>query len=554
MTDAPDIPPREIPRMGAARIARAIAVGELSASDAVAACIDRIEAVNPRLNAVVAERFDAARREAEEADRRWAESHSFERSLGPLHGVPVTIKDSFDVAGTPTTVGLPARRDHRAERDAPLVALLREAGAIVLGKTNVPELLLYLEADNPLYGRTLHPERDDRSPGGSSGGEGAIVGAGGSPLGLGTDVGGSIRIPAHVCGVHGLKPTPGRLTMAGTFDVNLFPGQRAILGAAGPLARRVEDLTLALNVLLSGGPRSVDAPFPAVPLGDPGAIPVEGLRVACYDDDGYFRPAPAMRRAVREAAAALAERGAVVEEWRPPDVRRAMDLYFGLLSADGAAWAREFLRTEGRHDRRIRDLAHLAGLSGFVRGMLAATLALFGQRRMAERARSLGARSAGSLWRLVTERDDYRERFFQALGWGGGWRGGWGRRRQGAPRGYDLLLCPPSPHPALTHGASYHLTGVSSPSILFNVLGVPAGVVAATRVREGEEHDRSSGTGRLRDAVERAARTVEEGSAGLPVGVQVVAPPWREDLVLAGMGALEEFFEQTPDYPSRTPD
>lgn len=546
MTGPLDVSRDEIPRMGAARIARAIAAGELSASEAVAACIDRIEAVNPRLNAVVAERFDAARREAEQADRRWADSHSFERSLGPLHGVPVTIKDSFDVAGTPTTVGLPARRDHRAERDARLVALLREAGAIVLGKTNVPELLLYLEADNPLYGRTLHPERDDRSPGGSSGGEGAIVGAGASPLGLGTDVGGSIRIPAHVCGVHGLKPTPGRLTMAGTFDVNLFPGQRAILGAAGPLARRVEDLTLAMDVLLSGGPRSVDAPFPAVPLGDPGAIPIDGLRVAWFDDDGYFRPAPAMRRAVREAAEALAARGAVVEEWRPPDVQRAMDLYFGLLSADGAAWAWEYLRTEGKHDRRIRDLAYLAGLSGFVRGMLAGTLALFGQRRMAERIRSLGARPTGSLWRLVTERDAYRERFFEALGWGGG--------RPGAARGYDLLLCPPSPHPALTHGASYHLTGVSSPSILFNVLGVPAGVVAATRVREGEEHDRSSGARRLRDGVERAARTVEEGSAGLPVGVQVVARPWREDLVLAGMAALEEYFEQTPDYPARAPE
>ncbi|MGD2115278.1 MAG: amidase family protein [Acidobacteriota bacterium] len=530
----------DIPRMGAARIARAIADGELSAAEAADACIARIEEVNPRLNAVVFERFEEARREAAEADRLRAGG----ASLGPLHGVPMTIKESLFLEGTPTTGGLPARRGHRADRSSPLVALLREAGAVVLGKTNVPELLLYLEADNPLHGRTLHPERDDRSPGGSSGGEAAIVGAGASPLGVGTDLGGSVRIPSHVCGIHGLMPTAGRLTMAGTFDIGLFPGQRTILAVPGPMARRVEDLTLAMEVMLSGGPRSVDPPFPRVPLGDPGAVRIDRLRVAWFEDDGFFRPAPALRRAVREAAGALADRGAVVEEWTPPDVRRAMDLYFGILSADGAAWARDLLRSEGRHDRRIRDLARLAGMPGFLRGMLAAVLALAGQRRTAERARSVGARSAASLWRLVHEREAYRNRVFGELGWipHAGER----------TRAYDLLLCPPSPHPALTHGASYFLTGVSSPSMLFNLLGVPAGVVAATRVRAGEEHDRRRGRGPFEDRVERAARQVEQGSFGLPVGVQVVARPWREDLVLAGMGALEEFFGSGPDYPLRT--
>lgn len=529
----------EITRRGAAELARAIAGGEISSTEAVAAHIERIGEVEPRLNAMVVPRFDEAVREAAEADRRLAEARRSSAPLGPLHGVPITVKESLHLAGTPSTGGLPARRSHRAERDSPLVALLREAGAVILGKTNVPELLLYLEADNPLYGRTLHPERDDRSPGGSSGGEGAIVAAGGSPLGLGTDVGGSIRIPAHVCGIHGLKPTSGRLTMTETFDVGLFPGQRAILGVAGPLARRVEDLTLAMEILLSGGRRSVDSRFPWAPLGDPSAIRPETLRVAWYEDDGYLRPAPALRRVVREAAEAFEERGAVVERWSPPDVGRSMDLYFSLLSADGAAWARDLLRTEGRHDRRVRDLGRLAGLPSLVRSVLVGVLPLVGQRRLAERLRSLGARSTGSLWRLVDELDRYRDGFLEDLGWGHP------DRTDG--RGYDLLLCPPSAHPAVTHGASYYLTGVSSYSILYNVLGLPAGVVAAGRVGEGEECDRPP----TRDVVEKAARQVEQGSAGLPVGVQVVAPPWREDLALSGMTALEESFSRRPGYPIR---
>lgn len=529
----------EITRTGAAELARAIAAGELSSSEAVAAHIDRIEEVDPRLNAVVVPRFEEARHEAAEADAKLVEARRSGAAPGPLHGVPITVKESFHLAGTPSTGGVPARRSHRAARDAPLVALLREAGAVVLGKTNVPELLLYLEADNPLYGRTLHPEREDRAPGGSSGGEGAIVAAGGSPLGLGTDLGGSVRIPAHVCGIHGLKPTSGRLTMAGTFDATLFPGQRAVLGVPGPLARRVEDLTLAMEVLLADGRRSVDSRFPWASLGDPAAVRAEGLRVAWYEDDEYLRPAPALRRVVREAAVAFEERGAVVERWRPPDVRRAMDLYFALLSADGGAWSRDLLRSEGRHDRRVRDPGRIARLPGVVRSLLGGVMPLVGQRRLAERFRSVGACSSAALWRLVDELDGYRERFLDGLGWS--------RPDRTDARGYDLLLCPPSAHPALTHGASYYLTGVSSYSILYNALGLPAGVVAAGRVAEGEECDRPP----TRDVVETTARRVEEGSAGLPVGVQVVAPPWREDLVLAGMAALEKSFSGRPAYPIR---
>jgi fatty acid amide hydrolase len=227
--------------LGAAELARLIASGAVSSREVVAARIARIAAVNPKLNAVVAPRFEEALAEAAAADAAQARGES----RGPLHGVPVTLKECFDLAGTPSTFGLPQRATHRATADDPYVVRLRRAGAIVLGKTNVPQLLLYIESDNPVYGRTSNPWNLDRTPGGSSGGEGAIIAAGGSPLGLGSDLGGSIRFPAHFCGIHGLKPTSGRLNF---LNKVLLPGMEGVRDQAGPLARRVETSSAGLPV------------------------------------------------------------------------------------------------------------------------------------------------------------------------------------------------------------------------------------------------------------------------------------------------------------------
>ena len=280
----------EITALGADQLAREIASGAVSAREAAEAFISRIEAVNPALNAVVVPLFEQARADAAAADEKQARGEP----LGPLHGVPVTIKESFGMTGTAATGGVPRWADNTASADSPLVARLRAAGAVVLGKTNVPELLFYLESDNPVYGRTNNPWNEARSPGGSSGGEGAIVAAGGSALGLGTDIGGSVRVPAHCCGIHALKPTSGRLTERGTFDEIIIPGQEAILGQPGPLARRVEDLALAMRVLAAPGQEALDASIPPVPWRDPAAVSVADLRIGYYTDDGFIRPAPAL--------------------------------------------------------------------------------------------------------------------------------------------------------------------------------------------------------------------------------------------------------------------
>lgn len=514
--------------LGAAGLARAIAAGRLSAREAVEAYVRRIEETNPQLNAVVFTRFDAARAEAAGADERQARGEP----LGPLHGVPITVKDSLFVAGTPSTAGLPARGDHRADADAPLVRRLRQAGAIVLAKTNVPQLLLALESDNPLFGPARNPWRLGRSPGGSSGGEAAVVSAGASALGIGTDLGGSIRVPAHVCGICGLMPTARRLSLAGTLDAVLAGGQGALVSQPGPLARRVEDLALALEVLAAPGQETFDADVPPVPLPATTGVRIEDLRVGFFTDDGWFPPSPACRRAVEEAADALAARGARVERLRPPDVPEAMRVCFGLLSAAGTDWTRSFL-AGGPVDSGLREVIRMGRLSHSAARALASLLAIVGQPRRAAVLRALGRRSAREDRLLRAGRARYRDLFLADDG----------------PGRFDAWLSPPSPTPALVHGASRHLVGAASYSLLYALLGFPAGVVPVTRVRPDEEGERPAS----RDPLERTAREVDAGSAGLPVGVQVAARAWREDVVLSVMTSLEQALRERPGYPGRPP-
>ena len=204
-------PTTEITAWGAAELARRIAAGELTSEEVVAAHIARIEAVDGQLNAVVTRTFDAAVSQSRQADAALARGER----CGPLHGVPFTLKDCFDVAGLDSTIGLTHHVGQPAKESGPLVTRLLGAGAILLGKTNVPQLMVMHETDNPVFGRTNNPWNLERGPGGSSGGEAAVVAAGGSPLGLGTDLGGSIRQPAHACGICGFKPTNGRLSTRG---------------------------------------------------------------------------------------------------------------------------------------------------------------------------------------------------------------------------------------------------------------------------------------------------------------------------------------------------
>lgn len=519
-----ELAPGGLTSFGAAELAALIKAGEVSAREVTEAHIERIEEVDGHLNAVVVKMFDEALAAADEADAKRARGEA----AAPLHGVPVTIKECHDVAGTCTSLGLPGRVNHRARKDAPSVARLRRAGAVILGKTNVPQLLLYYETDNPVYGRTNNPWNLGRSPGGSSGGEGAILAAGGSALGLGSDVGGSIRIPAHFCGIHGLKPTSRRLSGAGSAGQMLIPGMEAVLDQKGPMARHVADLRIAMGVLAAPGQHEWDPSIPPVPWPDEAPTSVEGMKIGYYEDDGFFRPSPAIRRAVRDAVAALRSAGAEVEPFAPPGHGRGVALHMALLSGDGARWTRPLLKG-GKKDPRIKAMAALAGIPRPVRRGAAWFLEKFGQELLPAALRAVGRRSVAAYWKLVAARDELLARYLGAM----------------KARGLQALVCPPFMVPAFTHGASQYVTGLGSYAGVYNLLGLPSGVVSISRVAPGEEAEPRP----RRDIVHKAAARVEEGSAGMPVGVQVVAPLWREDRVLDIMEFLESRFRGTEDYP-----
>jgi Asp-tRNA(Asn)/Glu-tRNA(Gln) amidotransferase A subunit family amidase len=301
--------------MGATAIAAAIRRREISAAETLERHIARIEQRNPQLNAIVAERFDDARAEAAEADRLVAGG----RPVGPLHGVPVTIKEAVACQGMPFTSGSKLLAGQVAPDDAPAVAALRRAGVIVLGVTNTPEFCCFYDTDNLLYGRTLNPHDAERTPGGSSGGESAAIAAGMSPLGLGSDLGSSIRNPAAWTGIFGIKPSAGLVPSLGhAFGV---PPSFARFGSIGPMARTTADLAAALEAI------AIRPAWPATG---------GRFRVAVYEDDGLQPVAAAQRDAVRRAARALADAGHEPVDARPPHAADARRIFDTMLLTEGA--------------------------------------------------------------------------------------------------------------------------------------------------------------------------------------------------------------------------
>jgi amidase len=444
-------------RESAARTARAIRDGEVSSEHVVGAYLERIRAVNATLNAVVQPTPASALERAREADLALALGVVW----GPLHGVPMTIKDSFETAGVVTTAGTKGLEAYVPERDASVVARLRAAGAILLGKTNVPELTLRFATDNYIYGRTNNPYDSSRIPAGSSGGAAAIVAACGSPFDIGSDTGGSIRIPAHFCGIAGLKATAGRIPRTGHIPF-LELGATEAFTQVGPLARRVEDLPLILSII--AGPDGVDPFVVPMPLGDPGAIALKDLRVAYYDDNGLAPPpSPETVDAVRAATAVLEGAGASVREDLPPGVDDAPNLWREIFVADGGAGVRSLLTRLG-------------------------TTQMHPFLEWTQQGRDLPASEYGD---LLARWNHFRSAGAAFL------------------ERYDVIICPVNATPATLHGEPTPFRYAYP----YNLLGWPVAVV-------------------------RCATSPD----GLPIGVQIVARPWREDVALAVAAFLEETF------------
>ncbi len=495
--------------------------GEITSLQIVEALIARRRQVDPRVRAFVVELDDLARARALQCDAE----RKAGTARGLLHGLPVTIKENIDVQGLDSTMGLAHRRGKPAATDAVTVRVLREQGAILLGKTNVPQLLLAQETENAVWGITHNPWNLGRSPGGSSGGEAAAIASGQSALGIGTDIGGSIRIPAHFCGIAGLKPTVDRWSNRGS--ATGIPGQELVRAQMGPMARTVADLDLLMRAVDPQLACLGDPAVPPMPYAGMDQVDLHGLRVGLFVDDGFLAANPALQRAVRRAGEVLTEAGVSVVEFTPPEPE-LMYTWLAGISADGGATLERSLASD-QVVRQLKDTVRIARMPGPVKAMVSKLLGARGERRLAKLFAVLGQKPVADFWALTDRRTQLRRREFDT------WN----------DLGLDAVICPPHSMPAMPLGTSGDLTLSLSYAFRYVMLNFPAGVVPVTRVREDEEVRAKAG-----DRLERRAAESEKGATGLPVGVQVVARPYREDRVLALMAAIEQGVRRDALYPA----
>ena len=464
----------------ASALARSIRDGEAASVDVVAAHIAHVRRVNPTLNAVVADRFDAAMDEARRADEvaGAARAAGTTDALPPLHGVPCTIKECFAFEGMPQTAGLVARVGHVSREDATGVSRLRAAGAIPLGVTNLSELCMWLESSNRVYGRTHNPYDLRRIVGGSSGGEGAIVASGASPFGLGSDVAGSIRLPAFFNGVFGHKPTGGLVPGSGQYPN--AGGEALRYLTTGPIARRAEDLFPLLQIL--AGPDGIDSGCYELELRDPAKVDLARVRVLDVATNEVHGVERALRDAQRRACVALAERGAVVTPTRFRSLRRSFDIWSAMLGTHNPTSFAAMLTPGGR----FRFWPELARWLARRSPHTLPALVLAGTEKFTE------------LWpsrtrRMIALGDALREELTEALSDDG------------------VMLFPTFGRVAPRHG--WPLLGRFRwvYTAIINVLGLPS-----TQVPLGLD------------------------ARGLPLGLQVVGGPGQDHLTIAVALALEE--------------
>ncbi len=443
---------KDVLSASAMEVARWIKARKLSSKDAVSACVKRIEAVNPTLNAVVWKRYDAALEDA----RRIDAMDDAARAELPLAGVPFTVKEFFAVEGAPWTGGIKARRNLIADADAPTVARLRKAGAIPLGTTNVPEGGLWFETHNAIYGRTNNPWDLSRTPGGSSGGEGAIIAAGGSVFGLGSDIGGSVRLPAAFCGIASHKATGRLVPNSGQFPAPRSEALAMLL--PGPMAKRASDLMPLLEILV--GPDAGDPYCVESTLQQPASVDLSKLTVWLARDNGRTPAEAVMKVAVEDSAKRLERAGATIREFDKKKLARGMEIWgatLGELEQD----AYEEILASGSDKPRIS---------------LTEELALFAMGRANHTFAALAIGGAGSLLQKLTGKtgkklyekgQSLKAEFSELLG----------------PHG--VLLMPPFPCPAPKHHAPWRKPFSAAYTALFNVLETPASVVPVGFDRRG---------------------------------------------------------------------
>ncbi|KFD50142.1 hypothetical protein M514_08981 [Trichuris suis] len=445
----------------------------------------------------------------------------------PFYGIPISVKESVQIEGYESTRGYVRSLGHKADRDANVIAMLKKLGAVPFVQTNVPQTLLSYACSNPIYGRTAHPTHPDRTCGGSTGGEATLIRLAGSILGIGGDVGGSIRVPAHFSGICGFKPTSTRISQIGSKPS--IPGRPLMCATLGPMARDVYSLVTFMRNILC------DELFE----NDPYVMPIkfqeqlynEGrpLTIGYYESDEFFEAIPACRRVVSKSKEMLESAGHRLVPFNPPDITAAVGLLIAICTVDGGRYVRDHLKGE-IVDSSVRLMKILYSLPYWSRRMLA-TLVKPLDRRSALLLKSFPS-DTGELRRMYHKVANYRRSFCEA------WR----------DAGLDALICPACPIVALPDKVMPRLMSIVSYPALYNLLDLPAGVVPCSVVTEDDEKQvttQYSIDGPISSVVKRYLGQ-GSGSVGLPVALQVVAMHARDEVCLRLMTQVEQLWSQLP--------
>ncbi|XP_059196404.1 fatty-acid amide hydrolase 1-like [Centropristis striata] len=444
---------------------------------------------------------------------------------GLLYGVPVSIKENYGYKNHDSSCGLTINLDQPAQKDCVLVEVLKRQGAIPFVKTNLPQGLLCYDCGNPIYGQTLNPHNLQKTCGGSSGGEGALIGGGGSVLGLGSDIGGSIRIPASFCGICGFKPTPGRLSLKG-FNP-LYRGQKSILSSVGPMARDVDSLALCMQALLCDHMFSLDPTVPPIPFDAQIYQSSRPLRIGYFESDGFCHPSPSMARVIREVKVLLEQAGHTLVPYSP---LKLSSTYHELVEkgfiADGGA---TLLQRVGRDplDPSSPQLFPCY-LPKWLKKTLSFLLKPLFPRSSASLDGLCGVGSVQELWKHHAAVEDYIQDTIAE----------WRRCN------IDVLLCPVI-GPAYNLFYCSKLNIYSSYTILYNLLKFPAGVVPVSTVTAEDEEELRHFKGIYQDNFDKLFKKAVTGGEGLPVAVQCVALPWQDELCLHFMKEVEQLVKQS---------
>ncbi|KAG2132990.1 amidase signature domain-containing protein [Suillus clintonianus] len=500
----------------ASEIVQRIAKGEWTSSQVLEAYIARSAMAQAETNFL----YEDARKQAKELDAEFASTKVLR---GPFHGVPVSFKDQYTIEGYDATIGFTAWANKPGTKDAFVVTQFRAAGAIIFVKTNVPQTMFAFECSNPLWGRTTNPWNNKFTSGGSSGGEGALLAMDGSALGIGSDIGGSLRIPASFCGIYSMKPSGERVSSFGIQGCR--PGYEAIRSCLGPLARSVEDCELFCKTIFGQkDPAHQNIPLPYQPV-----ELSSKLRFGYYLSDGLLESSPACKRAVLETVSALRKQGHECIEFASPLHTTAMEVFLGLASSDGYKKMLSYLDSD--------PMAITLGprLPSFVRNLACwITKTFLGDSLFSRFFSAAREKSVLEFTDLTDGRNKVNAAWYEQV---------WDKYN------FDGIIAPVQSLPAIPHGGTTYLAPLAAATIMFNVIDSPVGTIPVTRVNPDTDQlpadfvAGASGRSKMLDSrMYLGKNPVYDPKAmeGMPIGVQIVGKRWEDEKVLAMMHVVDE--------------